>query len=246
MEIRACFAFLFIWGVVAKGADYSGTGEYYHEKGSDYEHDKGSDYAKSYDHNSYDKGSDYAKSYDHYSDKGSDDSGSEVEKQLYFPKMSSAGDLKAVLTDASQGANLGQFAHKLLAFSERTERFIPTGDCGLGVDMTQAQLLSGDGIRTCSALCMIIQAGCLDGPTVRLNSEAQTCQCAWNIMERIDPVLVTVDPMLPEGCVDRGSRGVVFNALGEAEHPMHEQPAAGCDGPPAAGLYSHRTCVCSL
>eukprot|EP01069_Polyplicarium_translucidae_P009691 Polyplicarium_translucidae@DN3334_c0_g3_i3.p1 len=102
MEIRACFAFLFIWGVVAKGADYSGTGEYYHEKGSDYEHDKGSDYAKSYDHNSYDKGSDYAKSYDHYSDKGSDDSGSEVEKQLYFPKMSSAGDLKAVLTDASQ------------------------------------------------------------------------------------------------------------------------------------------------
>eukprot|EP01069_Polyplicarium_translucidae_P009693 Polyplicarium_translucidae@DN3334_c0_g3_i5.p2 len=173
---------------------------------------------------------------------------STVEKQIYHPAVAMP-DLKAVLEQASQGVNLEHFAHKLLAFSERTERRIPTGDCGLGKPLTE-MLVARHTNETCSWQCQErFLTNCLEEPTIIVNSDPEVCACAANFLRHNYPVPVVENPSISPGCVVlAGNINTVFNEVKQQGHHHHDGPyvAGGCDQASQATAGGARYCLCEM
>eukprot|EP00914_Ancora_sagittata_P010395 GHVO01020054.1.p1 GENE.GHVO01020054.1~~GHVO01020054.1.p1 ORF type:complete len:225 (+),score=17.14 GHVO01020054.1:408-1082(+) len=152
--------------------------------------------------------------------------------------------MKQMLMDASQGANLEQFAHKLLAFTDRQERVFADSTCGTGMPVTQFYMVSQEDAG-CEVTCQDVHAThCLEGPTVAISQDVNSCACALNVVEGVFPVPVVSEPSQPTGCISAIVNGYsVFNQP-EVGHPHQKSPNYSCSAP-AIGTGARRWCACA-
>eukprot|EP00914_Ancora_sagittata_P010392 GHVO01020050.1.p1 GENE.GHVO01020050.1~~GHVO01020050.1.p1 ORF type:complete len:218 (+),score=16.90 GHVO01020050.1:108-761(+) len=152
--------------------------------------------------------------------------------------------MKQMLMDASQGANLEQFAHKLLAFTDRQERVFADSTCGTGESVIGISVFPQSSY-SCNMICMDVFNGmCLEEATAIINRDINSCACIANMEMGLFPVASLSDPLLPAGCGMYSDEWdnvyVAFNDLGKSNQPF------GCDSPGYASTSEGgRLCVCS-
>eukprot|EP01069_Polyplicarium_translucidae_P009865 Polyplicarium_translucidae@DN3344_c0_g2_i1.p1 len=157
-------------------------------------------------------------------------------------KASVNSEMKKMLQSAAAGAGLDEFAHELIAFNERSTKFVVDGTCGLGIDPTQVDMEVPVGRKSCSEIC-----NCLEEPTRLVHSRADRCKCAQNLtfIPRY-PVAEISNPALPTGCIfNFETQEVSYNHPPAGHYHHEEEVVVGCDTPVDGRLNSYRMCACS-